>query len=127
MHIMRKKSGALTTALRVRFRRLYEDAELTQDQFAERAGSTQSDVSRFLTGQMVYPPLEFLDGLAKVFGLRLSDLIAEAQQDKKPAITPAEFRVLRAWAALPPDARAWWVRMAETHPGRAETSTARKS
>lgn len=48
----------------------------------------------------------------------VADLLQELYGEPAVRPTPAETRVLRAFRALPADAQAAWVTLAETHPGR---------
>lgn len=62
------------------------------------SGQLQQDVSRFNKGQMKYPPLTFLDSLARVFHLTLADLLADELPE--PSLTAQERRVLAHWKSL---------------------------
>lgn len=62
--------------------------EMKQVELARRAGETQQSVQRFLSGQMPYPSMTFLDRLVRVFGWTLIDVLRdELPPPPKPPIT----------------------------------------
>lgn len=61
----------------VRF--LREERKLTQDELAARAGVTQATISALEIGNQDYSAA-LLDGLAKAFGVRISEIFVLAEQ-----------------------------------------------
>lgn len=74
---MPKGKDLLTLRVRERLIALREHAGMTDTGLARAAGQRQQDVSRFMLGDMKYPPLDFLDALARVFQYTLPELLAK--------------------------------------------------
>jgi len=55
----------------------------------------------------------------------VADLLADLYGNQTVRPSARELRVIQAYRALPKDAQAHWLGMAETHPGRAGAATAR--
>lgn len=70
---------------------------------ARAAGQRQQDVSRFFLGQMKFPPLDFLDALARVFHFSLADLLAE--ELPKPSLSEKQRRILATIRGMQPKQR----------------------
>lgn len=102
---------------------------------AEAVGLHQSSFSRGAAKGTL--SVESLLKLAQVTGeppgdvLRLAgkddvaDLLDDLYGTTGATVSRTELRVIQAYRALPKDAQAHWLGMAETHPGRAGAATAR--
>jgi transcriptional regulator with XRE-family HTH domain len=62
---------------------------MKQKTLARRSGQTYARVHKFLSGQMPYPPLDFLDALLQSFGTNLARVLS-GEMD-----TPAQRPILR--------------------------------
>lgn len=64
----------LTEAIRLEIKRLMlHHGDMQQIELAMRSGETKQRIQRFISGQMPYPPMDFLDRLFRVFGKTLVD------------------------------------------------------
>lgn len=64
----------LTEAVRLEIKRLMlHHGDMQQIELAMRSGETKQRIQRFVSGQMPYPPMDFLDRLFRVFGVTLVD------------------------------------------------------
>jgi transcriptional regulator with XRE-family HTH domain len=77
---MPKRTDALTDAILKRVQELLvqhgaPDRPMKQKTLARRSGQTYARVHKFLSGQMPYPPLDFLDALLQSFGVSLADVL----------------------------------------------------
>lgn len=64
----------LAEALRTEIKRLMaHHGNMQQIELVRRSGQNKQRIQRFLSGQMPYPPLTFLDKLFRVFGHTLLD------------------------------------------------------
>lgn len=81
----------LTEAVRLEIKRLMlHHGDMQQIELAMRAGETKQRIQRFISGQMPYPPMTFLDRLFRVFGVTLVDGL-------KGAVRPVtQLPILRA-------------------------------
>lgn len=93
----------LTQRLRERLVALRDQAGLSDSALARAAHQRQQDVSRFMLGDMKYPPLDFMDALARVFHHSLPDLLAK--DVPPPAITASEQSILAAMKGMKPTQR----------------------
>lgn len=59
-------------------------APMKQKTVARRSGQTYARVHKFLSGQMPYPPLDFLDAILRSFGTTLADALRGPTDDKIP-------------------------------------------
>lgn len=84
----------LTLRLRDRLIALRDHAGLNDSALSRAAHQRQQDVSRFMLGDMKYPPLDFMDALCRVFNYSLAELIAK---DIAPSqLTESERAVVAA-------------------------------
>lgn len=65
-------------------------APMKQKTLARRSTQTYARVHKFLSGQMPYPPLDFLDALLRSFGTSLADEL------KGAGAAPPQLPILRA-------------------------------
>jgi transcriptional regulator with XRE-family HTH domain len=72
-----KGKDLLTLRLRERLIALRDQARISDAGIARAAHLRQQDVSRFMLGDMKFPPLDFLDALARVFEHTLPELLAK--------------------------------------------------
>lgn len=81
----------LTEALRLEIKRLMlHHGDMKQIELARRSGEKQQRIHKFISGQMPYPPMDFLDRLFRVFGVTLVDGL-------KGAVRPVtQLPILRA-------------------------------
>lgn len=91
---MAKRTDQLTDSIlrRVEELRLKHGAPgkpMRQKTLARRSGQTYARVHKFLSGQMPYPPMDFLDALLRSFGTTLAD---ELKGNSAP---PAQLPILR--------------------------------
>lgn len=77
---------------------------MTATAIARAADLRQQDVSRFFTGQMKYPPLDFLDAICRVFQYTLADVLAK--ELPRPSLTSTQIDLLAAVKAMSPADRA---------------------
>lgn len=96
--VARKAGDPIASRLRLRIDGLRRQMDMQWSDVVRASGQLQQDVSRFSTGQMKYPPLTFLDSLARVFHLTLADLLADELPE--PSLTAQERRVLAHWKSL---------------------------
>jgi transcriptional regulator with XRE-family HTH domain len=83
------RQDALTVRVRTRIQAAmdqHKPKRMTQVQLAKKAKVTQQSVQRFLSGQMPYPPMTFLDKLTRVFGWSLVEVIAELTPSRPPIV-----------------------------------------
>ena len=67
-----------------------QQPKMTQSELARRSGQLQQKIQRFLSGNMPYPPMSFLNDLASVFGWTLVELLHdEIPPLRTPAISDA--------------------------------------
>jgi transcriptional regulator with XRE-family HTH domain len=89
----------LTLRLRERLRVLRDQAGMTDAGMARAAQLRQQDVSRFMLGDMKFPPLDFLDALARVFQYTMCDLLAK---DIAPStLTESQRAIVATLKTLP--------------------------
>lgn len=101
---MPKGKDLLAQRLRERLIAMRDDAGLTDTGWARAAGEVQQEVSRYTTGQMKFPRLDFVNKLAGVFHRTVADVLAE---DLPPAtLTESQVRVLAGLKAMKPTERA---------------------
>lgn len=94
---MARRSQELNVRIRSRIQKLMRAHGLSQAALARATGERPQDINRFLTDDMAYPPLDFLDRLARVFHYTLADLLAK---DLPPArLTPDEVTLLARYRA----------------------------
>jgi transcriptional regulator with XRE-family HTH domain len=91
---MPKRTDKLTDAVLRRIEELRVQhgapgSPMKQKTLARRSGQTYARVHKFLSGQMPYPPLDFLDALLQSFGLTLADVL------KGQAEAPKRLPILR--------------------------------
>lgn len=91
---MAKRTDKLTDAVlkRIEALRVQHGAPgvpMKQKTLARRSGQTYARVHKFLSGQMPYPPLDFLDALLQSFGTTLADVL------KGEVETPKRLPILR--------------------------------
>lgn len=95
---MPKGKDLLTSRVRERLIALRDQAGMTDTGLARAAQQRQQDVSRFMLADMKYPPLDFLDALARVFHYSLVDLLAK---DVPPAtLTESQRAILATLKAM---------------------------
>jgi transcriptional regulator with XRE-family HTH domain len=94
----RPRSGVLNTLVRRRLQTLMDQHHLTQADVSRAADERPQDVNRFLTGDMAFPSLDFLDKLARVFQLTLADLLAA--ELPRPAVNGDELTLLTRYRAM---------------------------
>ena len=94
----------LTVRVRERLIALRDEHGLTDAGWARAAGEVQQEVSRFTTGDMKMPKLDFMDRLARVFHRTLADVLA----DDLPlaTLTVNEVKILAGLKAMKPVERA---------------------
>lgn len=64
----------LTDAVRLEIKRLMlHHGDMKQIELARRSGEKQQRIHKFISGQMPYPPMDFLDRLFRVFGVTILD------------------------------------------------------
>ncbi len=63
---------------------------MKQKTLARRSGQSYARVHRFISGQMPYPPMDFLDALLRTFGTTLADVL------KGHTTPPKQLPILRA-------------------------------
>lgn len=64
----------LTESVRLEIKRLMlHHGDMQQVELVRRSGETKQRIQRFISGQMPYPPMDFLDKLFRVFGVTLID------------------------------------------------------
>lgn len=69
-----KRRDQLSEGLRIEIVRLMaHHGQMSQIELARRATEAQQRVHKFVKGDMPYPPLDFLDGLFRVFGVTVLD------------------------------------------------------
>jgi transcriptional regulator with XRE-family HTH domain len=74
----------LTESVRLEIKRLMlHHGDMQQIELAMRAGETKQRIQRFISGQMPYPPMDFLDRLFRVFGKTLIDGLTGAVKPVK--------------------------------------------
>lgn len=74
----------LTEAIRLEIKRLMlHHGDMQQIELAMRSGETKQRIQRFISGQMPYPPMDFLDRLFRVFGKTLLDGLTGAVKPAK--------------------------------------------
>lgn len=88
----------LNQRVRARLVALMDQTGVSQSGLARATGYRQPVINRFFTGQMKYPPLDFLDAMARVFEYTLADLLH--QELPPPTLTPVERDVLATWRTL---------------------------
>lgn len=88
----------LTAMVRERLAVLRESHGLTVTGMARAARQRQQDVSRFFNADMKFPPLDFLDALAKVFNVTLADILG--MDATKPEVPEWQARVVIALKAM---------------------------
>ena len=93
-----------TALVRDRLAALRDEYGLTDAALARAAGLRQQDVSRFFNRDMKFPPLDFLDALARVFHYSLADLLAKDLP--APSLTKGQQEILISLKALTPSERA---------------------
>lgn len=93
-----------TAKVRERLAALRDDAGLSDTGLARAAGLRQQDVSRFFTGDMKFPALDFMDALARVFHYTLADLLAKDLP--APSLSKWQIDVLAGLKAMKPVERA---------------------
>jgi hypothetical protein len=92
---MPKRTDALTDVILRKIQALMaqhgsNDRPMQQKTLARRSKQTYARVHKFLSGQMPYPPLDFLDALLRSFGTTLADAL------KGTGDAPAQLPILRA-------------------------------
>jgi hypothetical protein len=98
-----KGQDILTAMVRERLIALRDAHRLSDAGWARAARQRQQDVSRFVHADMKYPPLDFLESLARVFDHTLADVLAkDAAKSEKPEW---QMRVLVALKAMTPTER----------------------
>jgi transcriptional regulator with XRE-family HTH domain len=104
---MTKRTDALTEAvlktiegLRVQYGE--PGRPMKQKTLARRSGQTYARVHKFLSGQMPYPPLDFLNALLQSFGVSLADALKG--QTTPPKQLPIQRADVQRVAALLDDA-----------------------
>lgn len=93
-----------TAKVRERLATLRDDCRLSDSGLARAAGLRQQDVSRFFTGDMKFPALDFMDKLARVFHYTLADVLAKDLP--APSLTKSQTQVLVSLRAMKPSDRA---------------------
>jgi len=67
--------NAATMAARFRLRELLEEHEITQTEFARRAGISFATVNRLCTNATAQVSLDTLDKIAEALGVEIGDII----------------------------------------------------
>lgn len=81
----------LTEAVRLEIKRLMlHHGDMQQVELVRRSGENKQRIQRFISGQMPYPPMDFLDRLFRVFGVTLIDGL------KGPVRPVTQLPILRA-------------------------------
>lgn len=97
---MPKGKDLLTLRLRERLIALRDQAGMSDAGIARAAHQRQQDVSRFMLGDMKYPPLDFLDALARVFQYTLPELLTK---DVAPStLTESQRAILATMKGMDP-------------------------
>lgn len=94
----RARPQLLNQLVRTRLQQLMRQHGLSQADLSRASGVAANDLSRLLTGERVYPSLDDLDALARVFRLSLADLVRPTLPT--PPLRPEEVTLLAAWNAL---------------------------
>lgn len=92
-----------TARVRERLAALRDDVGLSDAALARAAGLRQQDVSRFFTGEMKFPALDFMDAIARVFHYTLADVLAKDLP--APSLTNGQTQVLAHLKAMKPAER----------------------
>ena len=98
---MAKKNGdRIVGQLRTRLLALRDARGLTNVDWAYISKQTPHDVRRFALGEMVFPPLDFLDALCRVFHSSLADMLSADLP--KYTFTQAEQNLVDEFRLLTP-------------------------
>jgi transcriptional regulator with XRE-family HTH domain len=102
------KLGAAVKSMR-------EEADVTQEELAERAGTTKSSVSRIENEEQA-PSLDMLDRLAAALGVKVYQIMARAEGTALPVAKASreERELLREIKAMEPDVRDHYLAIAKT-------------
>jgi transcriptional regulator with XRE-family HTH domain len=102
------KLGAAVKSMR-------EEADVTQEELAERAGTTKSSVSRIENEEQA-PSLDMLDRLAAALGVKVYQIMARAEGADLPVAKASreERELLREIKAMEPDVRGHYLAIART-------------
>lgn len=103
-----KPKDPLAQLVAARLREEMDRRGVSEALLVRASGQRQQYVNRFLKGRMVHPSFTFVDGLAKVLKLRLSDLLSDESASE---FSDEEIRLLAAWKARPEDERRAILRM----------------
>lgn len=101
------RKDPLAEALRLEILRLMNHhGKMKQIELARRAGEDQQRVHKFVKGQMPYPPLAFLDGLFRVFGVTVIDGLrgSVTPVTQLPILRPDVQTLVDTCASLAPEA-----------------------
>lgn len=93
---------------------------MTDAAWARAAHLRQQDVSRFTTGKMAFPPLDFLDDLARVFDRTLATLLVDDQplQTTGFTLTKVELELIVNLRGMDPEDRHAFQRLSRPRRGR---------
>jgi hypothetical protein len=91
----RRRSTMLNDRIHTRLTALMRQHQVDQTQLSRAAQQSRRDVNRFFTKAMVYPSLDFLDALARVFDQTLADLLAKDLRTS--SLTGEEVSILAGW------------------------------
>ena len=108
-HMGKLMQMKLGTALK----EIRDEARMTQDDLAERAGTTKSSVSRIENEEQV-PSLDMLERLAAALGVKVYQVMARAEGSELPVskASKEERELLRELKAMEPDVREHYLAIA---------------
>jgi transcriptional regulator with XRE-family HTH domain len=88
----------------------------TQDELAYRAKTTAANISRIETGKHG-PSTQLLETISYVFGMKMYQMVALAEDEKLPVAAPehdfTEQALLQNFRAMPPKERELFIAMGE--------------
>lgn len=88
----------------------------SQDELADKAGTTKSNLSRIESNSQ-WPRPELLDAISQAFGVKVYQLFAMAESVKLPVdpvqLNREENQLLAAYKAMEPDQQAAYLEMAK--------------
>jgi len=110
----------LTNLLRTRLLLLRDAYGLTDAAWARAAHLRQQDVSRFTTGKMAFPALDFLDELCRVFDRTLPSLLIDDQTPQTTGftLTKVELELIVNLRGMDPEDRHAFQRLSRPRRGR---------
>ena len=102
--------SSLNAIARFRINELLRSSGLTQTEFADHLGKTQSWVSKYLNGEIDID-LDTLREIARLFKVRVADLLEE---DAPPPHDAMEALLLKVYRRSPGDTRAMLIKLLDS-------------